>query len=93
MPGREAIVTTFTHKFESPGTHIGHVNLTSDRLQIDNRHYFAFGAYGQIRVLCVGEQTVVHDVSVESRNSGNTLNGIHDSSSKLLRSGVCGFRG
>ncbi|MDE0041229.1 MAG: BatA domain-containing protein, partial [Candidatus Poribacteria bacterium] len=58
VPRREAIVTTFTHKFESPGTHIGHVDLTSDRLQIDNRHYFAFGAYGQIRVLCVGEQTL-----------------------------------
>lgn len=58
VPGRETVVTTFTHEFESPGTHTGHVNLTPDRLQIDNRRYFAFGAYGQIRVLCVGEQTL-----------------------------------
>lgn len=54
----ESIATTFTHKFESPGTHTGHVNLTPDRLQVDNRRYFAFGAYGQIRALCVGEQTL-----------------------------------
>ena len=58
VPAREAIVATFTHKFESPGTHTGYVNLTPDRLQVDNRRYFAFGAYGQIRVLCVGEQTL-----------------------------------
>lgn len=58
VSGREAIVTTFTHEFESPGTHTGHVDLTPDRLQIDDRRYFAFGAYGQIRVLCVGEQTL-----------------------------------
>ena len=58
VPAREAIVTTFTHKFESPGTHTGYVDLTPDRLQVDNRRYFAFGTYGQIRVLCVGEQTL-----------------------------------
>ena len=53
---RETISATFTHKFESPGTHTGYVDLTPDRLQIDNRRYFALNAYGQIRVLCVGEQ-------------------------------------
>ena len=58
VPAQEVIAATFTHKFESPGTHTGHVDLTPDRLQVDNRRYFAFGAYGQIRVLCVGEQTL-----------------------------------
>ena len=57
-PARESITTTFTHKFESPGTHTGYVDLTPDRLQVDNRRYFAFGAYGQIRALCVGEETL-----------------------------------
>ena len=57
-PVRESITTNFTHKFESPGTHTGHVDLTPDRLQVDNRRYFAYGAYGQIRALCVGEQTL-----------------------------------
>ncbi len=58
VPAQEAIAATFTHKFESPGTHTGYVDLTPDRLQVDNRRYFAFDAYGQIRVLCVGEQTL-----------------------------------
>ncbi|MDE0301060.1 MAG: BatA domain-containing protein [Candidatus Poribacteria bacterium] len=58
VPARESIAATFTQKFESPGTHTGHVDLTPDRLQFDNRRYFALGAYGQIRVLCVGEQTL-----------------------------------
>ena len=58
VSAQEAIAATFTHKFESPGTHTGHVDLTPDRLRVDNRRYFAFGAYGQIRVLCVGEQTL-----------------------------------
>ena len=48
---------TFTHQFESPGTHTGYLELTTDRLPIDNRRYFVLDAYGQIRVLCVGVQT------------------------------------
>ena len=58
LPAREKIAATFTHKFESPGTHTGFVDLTPDRLQIDNRRYFAFDSYGQLRVLCVGDQTL-----------------------------------
>ena len=54
----ESVTLTFTHQFESPGTHTGYLELTSDRLPIDNRRYFAFDAYGQIRVLCVGNQTM-----------------------------------
>ena len=54
----ESMTSTFTHQFESPGTHTGYLELTTDRLTIDNRRYFALDAYGQIRVLCVGAQTM-----------------------------------
>ncbi len=53
----ESVRLTFTHQFESPGTHTGYLELTADRLPIDNRRYFVLDAYGQIRVLCVGVQT------------------------------------
>ena len=55
---RESVASTFTHNFELPGTHTGYLELTTDRLNIDNRRYFAFHVYGQIRVLCVGDQTL-----------------------------------
>ena len=54
----ESVTLTFTHQFESPGTHTGYLELTADRLPIDNRRYFVLDAYGQIRVLCVGAQTM-----------------------------------
>ena len=54
----ESVPLTFTHQFESPGTHTGYLELTADRLLIDNRRYFVFDVYGQIRVLCVGDQTM-----------------------------------
>ncbi len=56
--GHESITSTFTHHFESPGTHTGYVELPTDRLNIDNMRYFAFHTYGQVRVLCVGAQTL-----------------------------------
>jgi hypothetical protein len=54
----ESVTLTFTHQFELPGTHTGYLELTADRLPLDNRRYFALDAYGQIRVLCVGDQTM-----------------------------------
>ena len=54
----ESVTLTFTHQFESPGTHTGYLELTADRLPIDDRRYFVLDAYGQIRVLCVGDQTM-----------------------------------
>lgn len=54
----ESATVTFTHQFELPGTHTGYLELTADRLPLDNRRYFALDAYGQIRVLCVGDQTM-----------------------------------
>lgn len=54
----ESVTLTFTHQFESPGTHTGYLELNADRLPLDNRRYFVLDAYGQIRVLCVGSQTM-----------------------------------
>ena len=53
----EPVLTTITHNFASPGIHTGYFELTSDRLNVDNRRYFTFEVLGEIRVLCVGEQT------------------------------------
>ena len=54
----ESTRLTLPLQFESPGTHTGYLELTADRLPIDNRRYFVLDAYGQIRVLCVGVQTM-----------------------------------
>ena len=53
----ESIMTTLTHTFAASGAHTGYFELTSDRLNMDNRRYFALEALGEIRVLCVGEHT------------------------------------
>ncbi|MDE0019535.1 MAG: BatA domain-containing protein [Candidatus Poribacteria bacterium] len=53
----ESLNTTLTYNFSTPGTHIGYVTLTEDRLNIDNQRYFALDVIGEVRVLCVGEQT------------------------------------
>lgn len=53
----ETLNTTLTHNFSTPGTHTGYLTLTEDRLNIDNRRYFALEVIGEVRVLCVGEQT------------------------------------
>ncbi len=46
-----------TYTFSTLGTHTGYFTLTSDRLNVDNRRYFAVEVLGEVRVLCVGEQT------------------------------------
>ena len=53
----ETLSTTLTHNFSTPGTHTGYLTLTPDRLNVDNRRYFALEVLGEVRVLCVGEQT------------------------------------
>lgn len=53
----ESLNTALTYNFSTPGTHIGHLTLTDDRLNIDNQRYFVLDALGEVRVLCVGEQT------------------------------------
>ena len=53
----ELLNTTLTYNFSTPGTHTGYLTLTEDRLTIDNQRYFALDVIGEVRVLCVGEQT------------------------------------
>ena len=53
----ESLNTALPYNFSTPGTHIGYLSLTDDRLNIDNKRYFALDVLGEVRVLCVGEQT------------------------------------
>ena len=53
----ESLNTTLTYNFFTPGTHIGYLTLTEDRLNIDNQRYFTLNVIGEVRVLCVGEET------------------------------------
>lgn len=57
VDANESIMTKITHTFSNPGTHTGFIELTDDRLNTDNRRYFAYDALGEIRVLCVSEKT------------------------------------
>ncbi len=80
----ETLNTTLTHTFSTPGTHTGYLTLTEDRLNIDNRRYFALEVLGEVRVLCVGEETdyltlalnpnnVVADQTFSRRPIANTM--------------------
>lgn len=53
----ESLMTTLTHIYSAPGIRKGYLELTADRLNIDNRRYFVLEALGEIRVLCVSDQT------------------------------------
>lgn len=57
VDANESIMTKITHTFSNPGTHTGFIELTDDRLNTDNRRYFAYDVLGEIRVLCVSEKT------------------------------------
>lgn len=64
----ESLNTSLTYNFSTPGTHTGYFTLTSDRLNIDNRRYFALDVIGEVRVLCVGEQTEYLALALNPRN-------------------------
>lgn len=68
----ELVMTTFTNTFLSPGTHTGYFELSSDRLNVDNRRYFAIEVLGEIRVLCVGEQTAYLKLALNPMQSRTT---------------------
>lgn len=53
----ESIMTTVSQILSTPGIHTGYFALTDDRLNTDNRRYFSFESLGEIRVLCVSEQS------------------------------------
>ena len=65
----ESLNTTLTYNFSTPGTHIGYLTLTEDRLNIDNQRYFALDAIGEARVLCVGEQTEYLALALNPQNA------------------------
>jgi hypothetical protein len=58
VPANDSTVQSFTHRFDLPGAHIGRLEITNDRLTIDDVRYFAVNVHGQIRVLCAGAQTL-----------------------------------
>ena len=65
----ESLNTTLTYNFSTPGTHIGSLTLTEDRLNIDNQRYFALDVIGEVRVLCVGEQTEYLALALNPHNA------------------------
>ena len=65
----ESLNTTLTYNFSTPGTHTGYFTLTEDRLNIDNRRYFALDIIGEVRVLCVGEQTEYLALALNPHNT------------------------
>lgn len=67
----EILNTILTHNFSTPGTHTGYLTLTEDRLNVDNRRYFALDVVGEVRVLCVGEQTEYLMLALNPNNFGS----------------------
>jgi len=54
----DSVIQSFTHRFQLPGTHIGEFSISNDRLALDDTRYFVVNVSGQIKVLCVGSQTL-----------------------------------
>ncbi len=92
----ESLNTTLTYNFSTPGTHIGYLTLTDDRLTIDNQRYFALDALGEVRVLCVGEQTEYLTLALNPHNptalpfpSGNTYRDRENSNGVMILPTQC----
>ena len=80
----ELLNTTLTHNFSTPGTHTGYLTLTADRLNIDNQHYFALNVIGEVRVLCVGEQTEYLMLALNPNNYSSSPSVITDTVSQNI---------
>ena len=96
VAANESLNTTLTYNFSTPGTHIGYLTLTDDRLNIDNRRYFALDALGEVRVLCVGEQTEYLTLALNPHNpaalsvpSGNTYQDKENSNGVMILPTQC----
>ena len=96
VAANESLNTTLTYNFSTPGTHIGYLTLTDDRLNIDNQRYFALDALGEVRVLCVGEQTEYLTLALNPHNpaalpvpSGNTYQDKENSSGVMILPTQC----
>ncbi len=70
----ESVMTSLTHTFTGPGTYTGYFELTDDRLNADNRRYFALEALGEIRVLCVSNQTEYLTLALNPNVNKQTVN-------------------
>ena len=80
----ESLNTTLTYNFSTPGTHTGYFTLTEDRLNIDNRRYFALDIIGEVRVLCVGEQTEYLALALNPHNTSALPTTTDDAVSKNI---------
>ena len=96
VAANESLNTTLTYNFSTPGTHIGYLTLTDDRLNIDNQRYFALDALGEVRVLCVGEQTEYLTLALNPHNpvalpfpSGNTYQDTENSTGVMILPTQC----
>ena len=81
----ESLNTTLTYNFSTPGTHTGYLMLTEDRLNIDNQRYFALDVIGEVRVLCVGEQTEYLMLALNPNNFTSPSSVITDTVSQSTR--------
>lgn len=73
VAANESLNTALGYKFSTPGTHIGYLTLTDDRLTVDNQRYFALDALGEVRVLCIGEQTEYLTLALNPHTDGQML--------------------
>ena len=96
VAANESLNTTLTYNFSTPGTHIGYLTLTDDRLNIDNQRYFALDALGEVRVLCVGEETEYLTLALNPHNpaalpfpSGNTYQDTENSTGVMILPTQC----
>ena len=96
VAANESLNTTLTYNFSTPGTHIGYLTLTDDRLNTDNQRYFALDALGEVRVLCVGEQTEYLTLALNPHNpaalpfpSGNTYQDKENSNGVMILPTQC----
>ena len=80
----ESLNTSLTYNFSTPGTHTGYFTLTSDRLNIDNRHYFALDVIGEVRVLCVGEQTEYLALALNPRKNSRQQSAVSNQQRDFL---------
>ena len=81
----ESLNTTLTYNFSTPGTHTGYLTLMEDRLNIDNRRHFALDVIGEVRVLCVGEQTEYLMLALNPNNLASPLSVTTDTVSQSPR--------
>ena len=69
LPSNDNTVQPFMHRFDLPGPHIGRLEITNDRLAVDDTRHFAINVYGQIKVLCAGNGTLYLNLALNPTTS------------------------